>query len=211
MKELTIIERKHLFKQIEDNLDNCFILGEIKKAYEITSYDDLTIKDNQEVLIDFLVYQNVYPIVITFILSKDISQDNEMVEKMDSRKIKYSMNYCSEDENSFYYCNAKIENEKDLRFLINETYWMPAQNGFYNIIFKDKLNFTLKKYGKWLFSRTQVVPLIDMNIPTSFIKIDGDGLGFILFSNEKKYESIEELTKNLPQKFDIDYINENEM
>lgn len=211
MQELTIIERKHLLKQIEDNLDNCFILGEIKKAYEITSYDDLTIKDNQEVLTDFLVYQNVYPIIITFILSKNISQDNEMVEKMDSRKIKYSMNYCSEDEDSFYYCNAKIENEKDLRFLINETYWIPAQNGFYNIIFKDKLDFTLKKYGKWLFSSTQFVPLIDMSTPTSFIKIDGDGLGFILFSNEKKYESIEELIKNLPQKFDIDYLNENEL
>ena len=211
MQELTIIERKRLLEQIEDNLDNYFITGEIKKVYEITSYDDLTINDNQKALIDFLVYQNVYPIVITFILSKNISQDNEMVEKMDSRKIKYSMNYCSEDENSFYYCNAKIENEKDLRFLINETYWMPAQNGFYNIIFKDKLNFTLKKYGKWLFSRTQVVPLIDMNIPTSFIKIDGDGLGFILFSNEKRYESIEKLTKNIPQKFYIDYLNENEL
>lgn len=183
MQELTIIERKRLLEQIEDNLDNYFIIGEIKKVYEITSYDDLTINDNQKALIDFLVYQNVYPIVITFILSKNISQDNEMVEKMDSRKIKYSMNYCSEDENSIYYCNAKIENEKDLRFLINETYWMSAQNGFYNIIFKDKLNFTLKKYGKWLFSRTQFVPLIDMSIPTSFIKIDG--LGFILFSNEK--------------------------
>jgi len=211
MQELTIIERKHLHKQIEDNLDNYFIIGEIKKVYEITSYDDLTINDNKKALIDFLVYQNVYPIVITFILSKNVSQDNEMVEKMDSRKIKYSMNDCAEDENSFYYCNAKIENEKDLRFLINETYWMPAQNGFYIIIFKDKLNFTLKKYGKWLFSRTQFVPLIDMSLPTSFIKIDGDGLGFILFSNEKKYESIEELTKNIPQKFYIDYLNDNEL
>ena len=211
MQELTIIERKRLLEQIEDNLDNYFITGEIKKVYEITSYDDLTINDNQKALIDFLVYQNVYPIVITFILSKNISQDNEMVEKMDSRKIKYSMNDCSEDENFFYYCNAKIENEKDLRFLINETYWMPAQNGFYNIIFKDKLNFTLKKYGKWLFSRTQFVPLIDMSLPTSFIKIDGDGLGFILFSNEKRYESIEKLTKNIPQKFYIDYLNENEL
>lgn len=134
-----------------------------------------------------------------------------MVEKMDSRKIKYSMNDCAEDENSFYYCNAKIENEKDLRFLINETYWMPALNEFYIIIFKDKLNFTLKKYGKWLFSRTQFVPLIDMSLPTSFMKIDGDGLGFILFSNEKKYESIEELTKNIPQKFYIDYLNDNEL
>ncbi|WP_214777026.1 hypothetical protein [Exiguobacterium sp. s22] len=211
MQELTIIERKHLHKQIGDNLDNYIILDEIKKVYEITSYDDLTINDNKKALIDFLVYQNVYPIVITFILSKNISQDNEMVEKMDSRKIKYSINDCAEDENSFYYCNAKIENEKDLRFLINETYWMPAQNGFYNIIFKDRLNFTLKKYGKWLFSRTQFVPLIDMSIPTSFIKVDGDGLGFILFTNEKKYESIEELTKYIPHKFDIDYLNENEL
>lgn len=83
--------------------------------------------------------------------------------------------------------------------------------GFYNIIFKDRLNFTLKKYGKWLFSRTQFVPLIDMSIPTSFIKVDGDGLGFILFTNEKKYESIEELTKYIPHKFDIDYLNENEL
>ena len=211
MQELTIIERKRLLEHLEDNLDNYFIKGEIKKVYEITSYDDLTINANQKALIDFLVYQNVYPIVITFILSKNVSQDNEMVEKMDSRKIKYSMNDCAEDENSFYYCNAKIENEKDLRFLINETYWMPAQNGFYIIIFKDKLNFTLKKYGKWLFSRTQFVPLIDMSLPTSFIKIDGDGLGFILFSNEKKYESIEELTKNIPQKFYIDYLNDNEL
>lgn len=188
MQELTIIERKRLLEHLEDNLDNYFIKGEIKKVYEITSYDDLTINANQKALIDFLVYQNVYPIVITFILSKNVSQDNEMVEKMDSRKIKYSMNDCAEDENSFYYCNAKIENEKDLRFLINETYWMPAQNGFYIIIFKDKLNFTLKKYGKWLFSRTQFVPLIDMSLPTSFMKIDGDGLGFILFSNEKNMD-----------------------
>ncbi|WP_214698353.1 MULTISPECIES: hypothetical protein [unclassified Exiguobacterium] len=211
MQELTIIERKHLHKQIEDNLDNYFILDEIKKVYEIASYDDLTINDNQEILIDFLIYQNVYPIVITFILSKDISQDNEIVKKMDSRKINYSMNDYSEDENSFYYCNAIIENEKDVRFLINETYLIPAQNGFYNIIFKDELNFTFKKYGKWLFSRTQFVPLIDMSIPTSFIKVDGDGLGFILFSNEKKYETIEELTKYIPHKFDIDYLNENEL
>lgn len=211
MQELTIIERKRLLEHLEDNLDNYFIKGEIKKVYEITSYDDLTINAYQKALIDFLVYQNVYPIVITFILSKNVSQDNEMVEKMDSRKIKYSMNDCAEDENSFYYCNAKIENEKDLRFLINETYWMPAQNGFYIIIFKDKLNFTLKKYGKWLFSRTQFVPLIDMSLPTSFMKIDGDGLGFILFSNEKKYGSIEELTKNIPQKFYIDYLNDNEL
>lgn len=37
MQELTIIERKRLLEQIEDNLDNYFIIGEIKKVYEITS------------------------------------------------------------------------------------------------------------------------------------------------------------------------------
>lgn len=211
MQELTIIERKHLFKEIENNLKNYCILGEIKKAYEITSYDDLTINDNQKILIDFLVHQNVYPIVITFILSKNKSQDNEIIGKMDSRKINYSINQCFENKNLFYYCNAIIKNEKDLKFLIKETYWMPAQNEFYNIIFKDKLNFTLKKYGNWLFSSNKFVPLIDMSTPNSFITIYGDGLGFILFSNEKKYESIEELKKNLLQKFDIDYLNENEL
>ncbi|MDR0140050.1 hypothetical protein RFW18_20010 [Metabacillus idriensis] len=174
------------------------------------------VERNQKFLQDFLIAQDKYPLYLTFIAYDDHTKD--IVSLFKEKKIEYTLTQL-EEKRTYYTLfkkhhyhppcfTVKIMDSNILSFILEETYWLPAQNEFYSISYDRNLSFHLREIKEWGRKKERSIPVIHVGAKTTFITISHDGAGFYLFSNEDKYSTVNNLCSHLPEGTIITQIND---
>ena len=82
--------------------------------------------------------------------------------------------------------------------MLDETYWYAAQNDFYFLSFTNLLTFELRMVKGWFFKKERIVPVIYTTEEMSFITIEGDFMGYSLFSNEACFDTEDKVKSVFP-------------
>ncbi|UFT98432.1 hypothetical protein KO561_14680 [Radiobacillus kanasensis] len=217
MPAIWIQEETLTEKLLEDVGHYMRIEGDISSVYFISEGSEGDyVEHNKQFLQEFLIERNKFPIYLTFIPYDD--QIEEYKSFLDKNDCSYTLTHL--EENRTYYTlfqkhqyhppcfTVEIEESKKLRVVMEETFWLPAQNEFYAISYANNLSFSLKSMKEWGRKRDRSVPIFEVDTDSTFITIFHDGAGFYLFSNEKDFASVESLSLNLPKGTVIDQIND---
>lgn len=217
MAEIWIQEEKLTEKFLDDVGHYIQLNGNIKSVYFIgegTEGDYVEL--NKNFLHDFLITQDKYPLYLTFIAYDD--HTDEFITLFNKNKIDYTL--IKLEEMRTYYTffkkhqyhppcfTVKITDSRSLKLMLEETFWLPAQNEFYAISYSDNLFFRLRTVTEWGKKKNRSIPIFNTENDTTFITIFHDGNGFYLFSNEEKYSTVDNLCSNLPSGTVITQINE---
>ena len=190
--------------------------GEIQSSYFVSAdKGNNQVDDNKEYLTKFLIGQDKYPLFITFVCYEEYE---ELEVAIKNYGLEYKVNFLEEnrkywtDGKSFTYNPpyfvVKVTNSKELKFIIEETYWLPTQNEFYAISATKNLYFNLEEVLEWERKQWRSAPHFKSEVDSTFMTIFHDGCGFYLFSNEEKYDSVEKLCVTLPANTKITQIND---
>ncbi|RDU38089.1 hypothetical protein DRW41_00495 [Neobacillus piezotolerans] len=212
MSEIWIVKER-ISKNFFDELDHHIRLdGDLGTAYFIEAGGEDYIEQNKGFLLKFLIQQNIYPLYITFIVYDE--QKEEHITLLNQKKIEFTLNHLEEKrafgKQQYHppYFTARVDDSEALALLLNETYWLPAQNEFFSISFSDNLLFELGEVTEWGRKRKRSIAIFKIETDTTFITISHDGAGFYLFSNEEKYNPIDKFVSNLPKGTVITQIND---
>ncbi|WP_102346388.1 hypothetical protein [Bacillus sp. Marseille-P3661] len=218
MAEIWIQEEK-LTDTFLDNIGHYIkIEGNTQSIYFINecSEEDNYVDRNRRFLQDFLLFQNRYPIYVTFVSYDDNTEDFITLFKKNS--IDYELNFLQE-QRTYYTLFQKhkyhppcftvtIMEPRSLLLTIEETYWLPAQNEFYAISYSDNLLFQLARVKEWGRVKERSIPCFFTGVENTFITLFHDGDGFYLYSNEERYSTIGNLCSQLPRGTIIAQIND---
>ncbi|QJX80062.1 hypothetical protein [Priestia megaterium] len=201
---------------LRDTGHHLAIDGHIKKAYHINAQKgEDQVDDNREYLTKFLIQQGKYPLYFTII---GYEEYGDLEETIKIGGLQYRLNFL--EESRPYWTDGKnltyqppcftveVTDEKELTYILEETYWLPTQNDFYAISTTENLYFNLEEVMEWGRRKKRSAPHFRSEENSTFVTIFHDGYGFYLFSNEEKYSSIQNLCVNLPPKTDIKQIND---
>lgn len=190
--------------------------GKLDNAYFISADGEDYVEQNKNFLLKFLLCQNKYPLFINFIVYED--QTDEYIAFLHEKKIEFTLSILEEKRTYYDFSGkhqyhppcftAKVKDSNSLTLLLNETYWLPAQNEFFSISFSDNLNFESEEVIEWGRKRKRSVATFKIGLETTFITIVHDGAGFYLFSNAEKYFPLENFVSTLPKGTVITQIND---
>ncbi|SEN96879.1 hypothetical protein SAMN05192533_1338 [Mesobacillus persicus] len=217
MAEIWIQEEKITEKFFDDLGHYTKVEGELNSIYFIGEGTEGDYVDsNKSYLLDFLMAQNQYPLYLTFIPYDD--QVEEFITFLQENKMDYRF-FHLEETRTYYTLFKKhqyhppcfvveVIDSLSLKLLVEETFWLPAQNEFYAISYSDNIAFRLESVKEWGRKKERSIPVFKVEGDTTFIMIFHDGAGFYLFSNEEKYSTVEELCSRLPKGTVITQIND---
>ncbi|WP_456364372.1 hypothetical protein [Priestia aryabhattai] len=216
MYKVWIQEEKINSSFLNDTGHHMRIDGDIQSSYFINAdQGDNQVDDNKNYLTQFLITQEKYPLFITFVCYEDYEELEEIIKNCG---LKYTVNFLEEnrkywtDGKSFSYnppyLTVKVDKPEELKFVIEETYWLPTQNEFYAISTTKNLYFNLEEVSEWGKMQRRSTPHFKCEINSTFITIFHDGYGFYLFSNEERYNTVEKLCVTLPPNTKITQIND---
>jgi hypothetical protein len=216
MAEIWIVEES-VSKGFLDDLGHYISLdGELDTAYFIGADGEDYVEQNKNVLLDFLFYQNKYPLFISFIVYEE--QTEEYITFLNENKIDFTLIHLEEKKTYYDFFGkhqyhppcftTRIKDSHSLALILNETFWLPVQNEFYSISFSDNLMFEIGEVIEWGRKRKRSIPIFKIEEETTFITIFHDGAGFYLFSNEEKYFTLDKFISNLPKGTVITQIND---
>ncbi|MGM1034815.1 MAG: hypothetical protein ACQEXK_20420 [Bacillota bacterium] len=216
MAEIWIKEERVSKKFLDDLGHHISLDEELDTAYFIAADGEDYVEENKNLLLDFLFSQNKYPLFISFIVYED--QTDEYIAFLKENKIDFTLNYLEEKRTYYDFFGkhqyhppcftAKIKDSNSLALILNETFWLPAQNEFYSISFSDNLMFELGEVIEWGRKRKRSIPIFKTKGETTIITICHDGAGFYLFSNDEKYFPLDKFISNLPRGTVITQIND---
>ncbi|WP_121614255.1 hypothetical protein [Mesobacillus foraminis] len=216
MAEIWVVEERVSNKFLDDLGHYVRLDGTLDSAYFIGADGEDYVERNKDFLLDFLTYQNKYPLFITFIVYDE--QTEEYINLLNQNKIDFRLNNLEEKRTYYDYLGkhqyqppcftAKINDSESLALLINETYWLPTQNEFYSISFSDNLMFESIEVIEWLRKTKRSMATFKIEAETTFITIFHDGAGFYLLSNEEKYFPLDKFIASLPKGTVITQIND---
>jgi hypothetical protein len=218
MAEIWISEEEITEKALDDLGHFIRLDGEIKRIYFIGAGTDGGdyVEENKIFLRDFLIAQNRYPLYLTFVVYDE--QTEEYSALLKKNKIDFTLNELEEKVSYFnilgkyqYHppCfSVSIHDADSLSLVLEETFWLPAQNEFYSISYCDNLRFHLEKVKEWGRKRDRSIPIFRIDHDTTMITIFHDGAGFFLLSNEEKFSTVERLCSHLPAGTVITQIND---
>lgn len=212
------IEEENFTEEFLNKMDRHIQLnGDIKAVYFINegSHDDY-VEGNKDYLIDFLITQDKYPLYLTLVYIDDEPQ--EIIKFLIDNKIDYELKYL-EEKRAYYTLFKKhqyhppcftvqINDAYSLRQIIDETYWLAAQNDFYAISYSNNIVFKQEMVKEWGKPRERSIPGFRIENDTTFVTVTHDGNGFYLFSNEEKFSTVKALCMHLPDKTIITQIND---
>lgn len=170
--------------------------GRVRSKYHIDG--------DHEFLIEFLLVLGQVPIFLTF---TTYNETDEICKLLKSLNIKYSRAVLKDTvltstpeggvlEYPTPCFSAIVQSYNQLRVLIEELYWLPESNMFFSISFSNNLILKSEKINDFRGKDTEIsIPTFVMNDKSTFIVICHDGNGFFFYSNEDKFNSIEELQK----------------
>ncbi|MED4697195.1 hypothetical protein [Peribacillus frigoritolerans] len=216
MAEIWIKEERVSKKFLDDLGHHISLDEELDTSYFIAADGEDYVEENKNLLLDFLFSQNKYPLFISFIVYED--QTDEYIAFLKENKIDFTLNYLEEKRTYYDFFGkhqyhppcftAKIKDSNSLALILNETFWLPAQNEFYSISFSDNLMFELGEVIEWGRKRRRSIPIFKTKGETTIITICHDGAGFYLFSNDEKYFPLDKFISNLPRGTVITQIND---
>lgn len=216
MAEIWIKEERVSKKFLDDLGHHISLDEELDTAYFIAADGEDYVEENKNLLLDFLFSQNKYSLFISFIVYED--QTDEYIAFLKENKIDFTLNYLEEKRTYYDFFGkhqyhppcftAKIKDSNSLALILNETFWLPAQNEFYSISFSDNLMFELGEVIEWGRKRRRSIPIFKTKGETTIITICHDGAGFYLFSNDEKYFPLDKFISNLPRGTVITQIND---
>ena len=216
MAEIWIVEEKVSNKFLDELGHYIRLHGELDIAYFIGADGEDYVEQNKNFLLEFLLYQNKYPLFITFIVYEE--QTDEYITFLNENKIEFTLRNLKEKRTYYDFFGkhqyhppcftARIKDSDSLVLLLNETYWLPAQNEFYSISFSDNLTFESGEVIEWGRKRKRSIPTFKIEAETTFITIFHDGAGFYLLSNGEKYFTLNKFISSLPRGTVITQIND---
>ncbi|UAL45551.1 hypothetical protein K7887_11350 [Sutcliffiella horikoshii] len=217
MAEIWIQEEEVSDKFLGELGHHIKVKGSLKAAYFISEGSEGDyVERNRKYLQDFLITQNKYPLYLTFVYYHD--DYKEFQETLHESKIDCKISFLEETrtywtalKNVRYhppYFMVKIMDARSLSVVLEETYWLPAQNEFYAISYSENLFFQLETVTEWGRTRESSVANFELDEETTFITIFHDGAGFYLYSNKEKYSTVKNLCSNLPKGTVITQIND---
>lgn len=217
MTALWINEEKLTDAFLEETGHHMKIAGKIKSVYYIGDFAEGSyVELNKNFLLEFLKKQNIFPLYCTFAYYTDEVEDIE--SQLAEQNIPYTLDYLEETRTYYDFSgkhqyhpprfSVKASDARLLEVLLEYTYGLAASNEFYSISYTDNLSFQLEEVVEWRRKRKRSVAIFNADDPTTFITIAHDGQGFYLYSNDKKYSTVEKLCENLPERSVITQIND---
>ncbi|MCI0764053.1 hypothetical protein [Bacillus sp. TL12] len=202
------IQKEEMNEHFLDKLNRSLkIDGHISAIYFMSNGTEGDyVEHNKIFLQSFLITHNTYPLYLTFIYYDDYET---IQSKLDKLGINYTLTFL--DELQTYWTSGQhihyhppcftiqIDNSNALILALEATFWVAAQNEFYAISHSKNLSFPLETIYEFRRKKERSVPYFKTDKDTTFIMIAHDGLGYYLFSNLEKYETLESLCTNLPK------------
>jgi len=111
---------------------------------------------------------------------------------------KNNLSYTKFRPNKHPYYSVQVNHARELELLLDETYWYAAQNDFYFLSFTNLLTFELRMVKGCFFKKERIVPVIHTTEEMSFITIEGDFMGYYLFSNEACFDTEDKVKSVFP-------------
>lgn len=217
MAEL-VIQEERTEELFGGNADHFKLNGTINSAYFIregTKGDSA--ENNKRFLEDFLMAQEKYPLFLTFITDENVT--DKYISFLNRNDIDYTL-ICLKGKRMYnaslnkyqYQCpcfTVKIKDSTKLILVLEKTYWLTAQNKFFAISYANNLFFQLGNNADSEKIDGHSIATFNVDEESTIITTFHDGYGFYLFSNQKKFSTLEELLANLPKGTLITQINGN--
>ncbi|MGM7684590.1 hypothetical protein ACSVDA_20925 [Cytobacillus sp. Hm23] len=196
MKKNKMQSNNNLIMGIYDTFVESFYNFNFKYSYrhqfvELTSSTSLPVtysdNNNNEFLIDFLGFQNEFPIYLTFIPTPFESYEYE--RELKPLGLSYTkFNESGNNENSYFL--VQLRNSSDLFKVKDLIYSLTECNQFVGFSFDKSFNITLKNG----------FPCLKMPQYSPFITFSHDAQGILILSIENQWLEPEYLIKKLPNK-----------
>lgn len=177
--------------------------SDLAKLYVSPMNDEHYDVETQEILIQFIMSQNRFPVHLTIELFSGVS--DELKASFQKQEINHSITNELNYKNTVVF-RAILENPIDLSFAIAKTFWIACANQFYAISYPDSLSYTSVQSSGWFGRKKQVLrPLLNTPSHASLIVVWHDGQGFNLYTSEKKYATPEKLASYFPSDTPIEF------
>jgi hypothetical protein len=163
------------------------------------NYDTLT----RDILIEFICAQANFPVFLTLEPFKDIVDKIERT--FDNKQIPYSFKFERQKKKSIPVFLVAIHDSAALHFVLQETYWLASSNQFYAFSFSENIRYS-DELIKSIFglNKSMLLPYIQMSPPATVLKIWHDGQGFILYTSDSRYSSVEKLMRSFPKNWTVE-------
>ncbi|WP_026828552.1 hypothetical protein [Exiguobacterium artemiae] len=186
MDHAKVIKDRYLYIDQPERIDFIYSMDgtpdDEKGSYQIAS---------NRVLKQFLTRLNRFPIFITF---GGVFTEDEVEPFFQENNLSYT----KFRPNKRPYYSVQVNHARELELLLDETYWYAAQNDFYFLSFTNLLTFELRMVKGWFFKKERIVPVIHTTEEMSFITIEGDFMGYYLFSNEACFDTEDKVKSVFP-------------
>ena len=186
MDHAKVIKDRYLYIDQPERIDFIYSMDgtpdDEKGSYQIAS---------NRVLKQFLMRLNRFPIFITF---GEVFTEDEVEPFFHENNLSYT----KFRPNKRLYYSVQVNHARELELLLDETYWYAAQNDFYFLSFTNLLTFELRMVKGWFFKKERIVPVIHTTEEMSFITIEGDFMGYYLFSNEACFDTEDKVKSVFP-------------
>jgi hypothetical protein len=175
------------------------IIGKLDARYYIGPWEyENYVEETKQILFEFLCKQNRFPLYITFEPYNDVY--GNIVAALEKEDIKYSIIRIQKKRESFPVFDVIVKGPKSLNIVFEEAFWLASTNQFFAISFDDNIRYEIVAVKNWYGKTVQIpLPHFIMNDESTVITLFHDAQGFYIFSNDKRYSSIEELRDRLPK------------
>lgn len=174
------------------------IVGELRARYYIGPWEyENYIENTRHILFEFLYNQNRFPLYITFEPYDGLYKDIEAV--FDKEGIEHSIKCIPKERESFPVMNVIAKEPKSLQIVLEEAFWLASSNQFFAISFEDNIRYEIAAIDDWYGKMVQFpLPHFIMSEDSTVLTLYHDAQGFYIFTNDKRYSSIEDLRNQLP-------------
>ncbi|MBZ5203029.1 hypothetical protein HU147_17650 [Planomicrobium chinense] len=160
----------------------------------VENYNELT----RDILIEFICAQANFPVFLTFEPYKDVVERIERA--FQNKQIPYSLRFERQKNKSIPVFLVAIHDSTALHFVLQETYWLASSNQFYVFSFSENIRYSQEVMKSIFgFNKSILLPYIQMSPPATVLKVWHDGQGFLLYTSDSRYSSVEKLMRSFPK------------
>lgn len=178
--------------------------SDLAKLYVSPMNDEHYDVETQEILIQFIMSQNRFPVHLTIELFSGVS--DELKASFQKQAISHSITNEQTGRKHTTVFRAILGNPDAVDFAITKTFWIACTNQFYALSSPVSLSYSEVQSTGWLRRKKQVLrPLLNTPSHASLIVVWHDGQGFNLYTSEEKYATPEKLASYFPSDTPIEF------
>lgn len=154
--------------------------------------------ETRKFLTDFISAQDSFPVFLVMEPFGDVS--SELVRLLEDNRIAYTVRTKGMKNKSIPVLKIVLKDAYSLKLIIDETYWIANSNNFYALSFSDNCTYKLgTRKTIWGREKPFMHPFFEMKEASTVFTIWYDGDGFNLYTNDRRYKTLESLKSHLPE------------